>query len=99
MLATLCLLFGKASIICSMLAYPQRARIGFMDESDRSGIAAQGGRARAAKLSSEERSAIAKEAAQKRWAEAKQEAQEQGPHRVLESFKSVLNLAGMKLPC
>lgn len=67
------------------------------DEASRSDIAAQGGRARAAKLSDEERSAIASEAAKKRWASKERLAD--GPPRVLESFKSILDLAGMKLPC
>lgn len=69
------------------------------DEADRAGIASQGGHARAAKLTAEERSTIAKEAARKRWAEAKEEPEPDGSHRVLESFKSVLDIAGMKLPC
>jgi hypothetical protein len=69
------------------------------DETKRAEIASQGGQARAAKLSAQERSSIAKEAARKRWAEKKQEAPRDGSHRVLESFKSVLNLAGMQLPC
>ncbi len=69
------------------------------DETDRVEIASQGGRARAAKLSPEERSTIAKEAARKRWAEANAEVESEGAHRVLESFKSVLDIAGMKLPC
>ena len=60
-------------------------------------IASKGGYARAVKLSPEERSVIAKEAAQKRWGEAKESGDD--THRVLEGFKSVLDIAGMKLPC
>jgi hypothetical protein len=78
-----------------MLAFPQGGHM-TSDDADRAGIAAQGGHARAAKLTAEERSAIAKEAAQKRWAE--RPVASAAPH-VLESFKSVLDLAGMKLPC
>jgi hypothetical protein len=66
------------------------------DDPRRADIAAQGGHARAAKLTAEERSAIATEAAKKRWAERPPTAT--APH-VLEGFKSVLDLAGMKLPC
>ncbi len=57
---------------------------------------ALGGFARAAKLTKEERSAIASEAAKKRW-----EASSIDPAtpRVLEGYKNVLDLAGMKLPC
>ena len=66
---------------------------------NRADIASKGGRARAAKLSAQERSGIAKEAANKRWAERKRNTEDIGSHRVLESFKSVLDLAGMKLPC
>ena len=69
------------------------------DETQRAEIASKGGQARAAKLTPEKRSTIAKEAAQKRWAEAKHDAAEVSSHRVLESFKSVLDLAGMQLPC
>jgi hypothetical protein len=69
------------------------------DDPTRADIAAKGGHARAAKLTPEERSSIASEAAKKRW-EARSEG---GPGdrlpRVLESYKSVLDLAGMKLPC
>ena len=55
-----------------------------------------GGYARAAKLTANERSAIATEAARKRW-ELRPRADEQA--RVLEGYKSVLDLAGVKLPC
>lgn len=58
---------------------------------------AKGGHARAAKLSPKERSAIAKKAANKRWAD-KQEPND-GSTRVLESFKSKLNIAGSLIPC
>lgn len=63
---------------------------------DRGNAASLGGHARAAKLSKEQRSAIAKEAAQKRWGARPVET---NIPAVLESFKSVLDLAGMKLPC
>lgn len=69
------------------------------DDINRADIASKGGQARAAKLSAQERSEIAKEAAKKRWAERKRNTEDMGSHRVLESFKSVLDLAGMKLPC
>lgn len=71
------------------------------DDTDRAGIASQGGHARAEKLSSERKSAIASEAAKKRWAEVKEAKHPPSDrsHHVLESFKSVLDLAGMKLPC
>jgi hypothetical protein len=58
-----------------------------------------GGQARAAKLSADERSAIASEAAKKRWEGVKQATPTDGTPRVLEGYKSVLDLAGMKLPC
>lgn len=57
---------------------------------------AAGGLARAAKLSPAERSAIAKQAASTRWAAAKQS--DETP-KVLESFKSKLEIAGSVLPC
>jgi hypothetical protein len=66
-------------------------------EVDRSDIAAKGGHARAAKLTDNQRSAIASDAAKKRWAAKERPAD--GPPRVLESFKSILDLAGMQLPC
>jgi hypothetical protein len=57
---------------------------------------AKGGYARAARLSQDQRSAIASEAARTRW-------QDRCPvddvPRVLEGFKSELNLAGMRIPC
>ena len=57
----------------------------------------KGGYARAAKLSSQERSEIGVKAAKARW-EAKEKAGDDTPH-VLESFKSVLDISGTKLPC
>ncbi|MBU6442428.1 MAG: hypothetical protein KGR48_00835 [Alphaproteobacteria bacterium] len=66
------------------------------DRPEKVEIASQGGKARAAALSPEERAAIASEAAKKRWAERRQEPTV--PH-VLEGFKSDLSLAGVKLPC
>jgi hypothetical protein len=68
------------------------------DDPSRSDIAAKGGFARAAKLTPEERSAIASEAAKKRWAEKQVVAADAVTPRVLEGFKGVLDLAGMKLP-
>jgi hypothetical protein len=60
--------------------------------------AAKGGLARAASLSPAERKAIASEAAKKRWAERSAIPASDVPH-VLEGFKSVVDIAGMKLPC
>jgi hypothetical protein len=68
------------------------------DEEERARISSQGGHARAAKLTQKERSAIASEAAKKRWAE-RQTAEDDGLPHVLEGYKNVLDLAGMKLPC
>ena len=100
MLARICLLIEKASIILRMLAYRQLGILGMSpDDADRAKIASSGGHARAAKLTGEERSAIAKEAAQARWKENKAQEATDGSHRVLEAFKSVLDLGGMKLPC
>lgn len=65
-----------------------------MDEHDGR---AKGGHARAAKLTAEERSAIARSGAQKRWARTAPPGD--GTPRVLESFKSKLNLAGAMIPC
>ena len=67
------------------------------DDPNRAEIAAKGGHARAAKLTAEERSAIASEAAKKRWAE--KPISIEGMPRVLEGYKSELDLAGTKLPC
>jgi hypothetical protein len=58
---------------------------------------AKGGYARAAKLSPQERSEIGARGARARW-EAKEMAGDNIPH-VLESFKSVLDISGTKLPC
>lgn len=58
---------------------------------------AAGGRARAAKLSADERSAIARKGAAKRWANAAKPSDE--TPRVLESFKSKLHIAGSVIPC
>ena len=57
---------------------------------------AKGGYARAARLSQDQRSAIASEAAQTRWRDRR--LSDDVP-RVLEGFKSELNLAGVKIPC
>jgi hypothetical protein len=66
------------------------------NKPEKAEIASQGGKARAASLSPEERTAIASEAAKKRWAE--RTTPPSAPH-VLEGFKSDLNLAGVKIPC
>jgi hypothetical protein len=58
---------------------------------------AKGGFARAESLAPKERSLIAQKAAAARWAD-KDVAVVGGP-RVLESFKSILDIAGTKLPC
>lgn len=60
--------------------------------------ASRGGHARAAKLTPESRSAIARAGAQKRWAQVAQASSDNSP-RVLESFKSKLNIAGAMIPC
>ncbi|WP_150557126.1 P63C domain-containing protein [Pandoraea nosoerga] len=61
---------------------------------------ARGGRARAEKLSADERSAIASQAAQKRWADRGEgNSVTTGIPKVLQEFSSDLNLGGMKLPC
>lgn len=57
---------------------------------------AKGGHARAARLSSSERSAIASTAAKRRW---KNRRLPDDAPRVLEGFKSELDLAGVKIPC
>jgi hypothetical protein len=56
---------------------------------------AKGGYARAARLSQDQRSAIASEAAKMRWKDHRLP----DVPRVLEGFKSELNLAGVKIPC
>lgn len=61
---------------------------------------ARGGRARAAKLTAEERSAIASQAAKKRWQEATvSRASALTGYKLLQGFKNELNLAGTRLPC
>lgn len=65
------------------------------DEDGRTGSA--GGKARAEKLSKDERSAIAAEAAKARWAN-RPEPTDDMP-RVLEGYSNVLDLDGTKLPC
>jgi hypothetical protein len=68
------------------------------DDPTRAEIASKGGQARAAKLSPEERSAIASEAAKKRWELRVASPPNDNLPRVLEGYKGVLELAGMKLP-
>lgn len=58
---------------------------------------AKGGRARAAKLSPEQRSLIASEAARQRWTNQIEPTPDMP--RVLEGYSNVLDLAGTKLPC
>ena len=58
---------------------------------------AKGGRARAEKLSPEERTRIASEAARRRWINQPEPTPDMP--RVLEGYSSTLNLAGTKLPC
>jgi hypothetical protein len=58
---------------------------------------ARGGRARAEKLSPEQRKEIAKNAAMKRWASVDRSGDE--TPKVLESFKGKLEIAGSVLPC
>lgn len=58
---------------------------------------AKGGHARAAALTPESRSEIAQKAAKQRWAQA-EKATDNTP-RVLESFKSKLEIAGALIPC
>lgn len=67
--------------------------------SDEPNKASKGGRARAAKLTPEQRSEIARAGAQKRWAQAAQASANDASPRVLESFKSRLNIAGAMIPC
>jgi hypothetical protein len=67
------------------------------ESQERAEISSQGGKARAAALSPTERSAIASEAAKKRWA-GRASSNALGPH-VLENYKSVVDIGGMKLPC
>lgn len=58
---------------------------------------AKGGRARANKLTAEERKAIASDAAKSRWADRKEPTDDMP--RVLEGYSNVLVLDGVKLPC
>ncbi len=67
------------------------------ENPERTEISSKGGKARAAALSPEERSTIASEAAKKRWAE--RETQPISTPHVLENYKSVVDIAGVKLPC
>lgn len=57
----------------------------------------KGGRARAVKLSPERRADIARQAAAKRWQD--NPGKTIGPVRVLESFKSKIEVAGATIPC
>jgi hypothetical protein len=57
---------------------------------------ARGGKARAERLSPEQRREIASEAAKKRWS---QRAETSGGARVLEGYSAVVNIGGMKFPC
>lgn len=66
------------------------------EEQDGEGKA-KGGFARAASLTKEERSAIAKKAAEKRWSQVEKNSDD--THRVLESFKGKLSIAGTEIPC
>lgn len=66
--------------------------------SDEPDSASKGGHARAAKLTAEKRSEIARAGARKRWADAARPTSDKNP-RVLESFKSKLNIAGATIPC
>src|ERR1039458_6658419 len=61
-----------------------------MDESK--DIQSLGGKARAKKLSQEDRSAIAKNAAEKRWAKGSQPLPKA-------AYEGVLNIGGMEIPC
>lgn len=60
---------------------------------------ARGGIARAERLSAEERSKIASEAAKARWDAKKASQQADSFPRVLEGFSSMLDLAGVQIPC
>jgi hypothetical protein len=81
-----------------MLATAEYGMTESPDETERAEIASKGGQARAAKLTPEERRAIASDAAKKRWAEKEVAKTDSATPRVLEGFKGVLDLAGMKLP-
>lgn len=58
-----------------------------------------GGARRAEILPASRRAEIARQAAERRWKEVKELKEAGTAHRVLESFRSVLDLAGMQLPC
>lgn len=60
-------------------------------------VGSAGGRARAQKLTSEQRSVIASEAAKRRWMSRMQPTPDMP--RVIEGYSDVLNLDGTKLPC
>lgn len=60
---------------------------------------AKGGQARAEKLTPKERSEIASKAAKSRWERAQSLAQTKTGYALLEGYKSVLDLEGMRLPC
>lgn len=57
-----------------------------------------GGKARAAKLTPEQRRAIASDAAKRRWQKAAEVPSSNMP-RALPGYKAILDLAGMQLPC
>lgn len=67
------------------------------DRNDRPNRA-NGGYARADKLSAEERSRIASDAAKTRW-EARRDADDKKLPHVLEGFSNVLEIAGVRIPC
>lgn len=73
-------------------------RSAYMDNNEITGKA-KGGHARAEKLTANERSAIASQAAKKRWEDNPQRIGQQVGYRLLQGFKSELNLAGVRLPC
>lgn len=60
---------------------------------------AKGGKARAKALSPDQRKQIAQQAASVRWSKKEQDRAADESPRVLESFKSVLDIAGTKIPC
>jgi len=68
-----------------------------LDNEDELVGRAKGGRARAEKLSPEQRSLIASEAAKARWTNPPEPTPDMP--RVIEGYSSVLDLAGTKLPC
>ena len=68
-----------------------------MSNFDYEPVGSAGGKARAEKLTADQRSAIAAEAAKARWANRIQPTDDMP--RVLEGYSNVLNLDGTKLPC